>query len=102
MRFPTTPAMVVKAARSLTRKIYSISQFKTLIGVSTYVTALAWESMLLQQDTVQKEVSSNFSYKYKQRATLDRRSDHNAVNTAINKIGGDDPLRKMMLVDYSR
>lgn len=56
-------------------------------------------SMLPQ---ISKQISSNFSYKCKRRAMLDRRTDRNVVNTAINKIGGDDQLRNMMLVDYSR
>ena len=56
MRFPTTPAMVVEAAQSSTGKRYSIRQFKTLFGVSPCVTAMAWDYMLVQVDTVQKKI----------------------------------------------
>ena len=56
MRFSTTPAMVVKAAHSSTGKRYSLCQFKTLFGVSPYVTAVTWDYMLTRPDTVQKDL----------------------------------------------
>ena len=47
--------MVVEAAHSSTGKRYSLRQFETLfVGVSTYVTAMAWDFILTNDDTVQK------------------------------------------------
>ena len=68
------------------------------------------DNYTLMLPQISKEISSNFNYKYKRRATVDRRSNRNASNTTINSIGAIDALRNMaidslrdmMLVDHSR
>ena len=68
------------------------------------------DNYTLMLPQISKEISSNFSYKYKRRATVHRRSNRNASNTTINSIGAIDALRDvtidslrdMMLVDHSR
>ena len=56
MRFSATPTIVVEAIHSSTGSRYSLRQFKTLFGVSPNPTAMAWEYMLAEPDTLQKEV----------------------------------------------
>ena len=56
MRFSTTPAMVVEVTHSSMGSIYFLHQFKTLFRVSHNLTAMSWENVLADPDTVQKKV----------------------------------------------
>ena len=51
---------------------------------------------------ISKEINSNFSCKYRQRATVDRRSSRNLIDMTINNDTGISTDRDVMLVDYSR
>ena len=68
------------------------------------------DNYTLMLPQISKEIASNFSYKYKRRATVDRRSNRNTPTTTTSNIGAMDApcdmaidsLRDMMLVDHMR
>ena len=50
---------------------------------------------------ISKEISSNFSYNYRRRATEDRRSSCNVTQMTTNKASVTNSDRDIMLVDYT-
>ena len=57
-------------------------------------------TMMIPQ--ISKEINSNFNCKYRRRATVDRRSSRNLIDTTINNTSDISQDRDIMLVDYTR
>ena len=56
MKLKIPPSMVIAVAHSATGKKYSTRQFISLFGISPEITGLAWELMLSNPETIEKEV----------------------------------------------
>ena len=57
-------------------------------------------TMMIPQ--ISKEINSNFNCKYRRRATVDRRSSRNLIDTTIHNTSDISQDRDIMLVDYTR